>query len=457
MAGIGFRLQRLLNQGSYGGLLQAYIYSAIISTGPWMLSIVGLALIGVAVRPFVSGVAITEFRCIVVYAYAASLILTGAVQLGTTRYLADRLFVHDSAALAPCYHWLGLLTLVSTGIIGASLAWLAGLDLAHAIPAVVLLQAISLTWMCMLFLSAAKDYLAICGAFALGYGVSVGACVLGAAQAGVPGMLWGFASGQVVLATLIGVRIRAEFPGGSNLDGRVVGHWIGMPYLVLIGLFYNLGIWADKLVMWHGPGSEAVVGLLRVSPRYDACMFFSYLTVVPAMALFLIRIEVAFYKHYAAFYSAITGGGDLATIMLAKQNMVAALRLSAVRLFKLQGTLTLGLVLLTPHLIAPLGLTDDHIPILRLALTGAFIQVLLQITLVVLLYFDWQRDTAWMTLIFAAANLLITRLLILGHESLAGLGYLAAGLIALIFGLVILNRRIALLEFETFVKQAIKG
>lgn len=47
MAGIGFELRKLLKKQTYGGLLQAYAYAGIISSGPWVLSIVGILLIGV--------------------------------------------------------------------------------------------------------------------------------------------------------------------------------------------------------------------------------------------------------------------------------------------------------------------------------------------------------------------------------------------------------------------------
>jgi uncharacterized membrane protein len=34
MAGIGFRLRRILDQESYMATIEAYIYSALISSGP---------------------------------------------------------------------------------------------------------------------------------------------------------------------------------------------------------------------------------------------------------------------------------------------------------------------------------------------------------------------------------------------------------------------------------------
>ena len=46
MAGIGFELRKLLRKESYLGLLQTYAYASIISSGPWVLSIVGIIVIG---------------------------------------------------------------------------------------------------------------------------------------------------------------------------------------------------------------------------------------------------------------------------------------------------------------------------------------------------------------------------------------------------------------------------
>jgi len=77
MAGIGFRLRNLMNSESYTGLLQAYSFASIISSGPWVLSIVGILLIGVLntdhgyTQPYFG-----EFQISVTYLMAFSLLLT---------------------------------------------------------------------------------------------------------------------------------------------------------------------------------------------------------------------------------------------------------------------------------------------------------------------------------------------------------------------------------------------
>ena len=46
MAGIGFELRKLMRRDSFWGLLRAYGYAGLISSGPWVLSILGVMGIG---------------------------------------------------------------------------------------------------------------------------------------------------------------------------------------------------------------------------------------------------------------------------------------------------------------------------------------------------------------------------------------------------------------------------
>ena len=111
MAGIGFELRKLLRKESYSGLLQAYAYAGIISSGPWVLSIVGILVIGLLSSTGGQGQLVTQFQVSVTYLMLTSLVLTGAVQLGFTRFIADRLYEKKDNAILPNFN--GLLLLVT--------------------------------------------------------------------------------------------------------------------------------------------------------------------------------------------------------------------------------------------------------------------------------------------------------------------------------------------------------
>jgi polysaccharide biosynthesis protein PelG len=54
MAGIGFELRKILAKPGYLNTFRAYGYAALISSGPWVLSIVSLALLGIVCRGMAS-------------------------------------------------------------------------------------------------------------------------------------------------------------------------------------------------------------------------------------------------------------------------------------------------------------------------------------------------------------------------------------------------------------------
>ena len=89
--------------------------------------------------------------------------------------------------------------------------------------------------------------------------------------------------------------------------------------LALTGFFYNLGVWVDKFVFWANPlVSDPVIGPLRASIIYDIPIFLAYLSIVPGMAVFLVRVETDFAESYDAFYHAVRSGDSLVNIQRLK-------------------------------------------------------------------------------------------------------------------------------------------
>jgi len=453
VAGIGFRLQKLLDNNTYKSTVQAYVYSAVISSGPWLLAIITLMLISLLARLLMDIEQVSLFQCVIAYTFVGSLVLTGTIQMATTRYIADRLFVEDPKALLPCYQSLSVMTVLIGGTIATLFYTFAGLDTSSTVAAVLLFQSVCLTWNGMSFLSAAKDYTSIVRAFALGYGLSLAAALAGAHFFNLRGMLWGFSLGQILLAVLLSIRIRVEFKSDRALDWKVLQHWRKMPALILVGFFYNIGIWIDKIIFWVSDRGITLEGWFRFDPYYDTSIYFAYITIVPAMTMFLVQIETAFYKHYAAYYEAVTQRGSLDVILSHRQSMMAVLRVSAIKLLKVQGSVTAILFIIAPVMLAALGLPPLILPVFRLCLLAAFVQVLVLLLMIILLYFDWQREVAALCILFFLLNGGLTLLSLSWPTKIQGIGYLAATVITLIAGLIILDRRIDDLERDTFTRE----
>jgi len=86
-----------------------------------------------------------------------------------------------------------------------------------------------------------------------------------------------------------------NYPSERFVAFHFLGRGAMYPSLIATGLFYNLGIWADKLVFWFSPDTSApVIGPLRrlhhLRPAGVSCVPRDH----PRMAVFLVRIETDF-------------------------------------------------------------------------------------------------------------------------------------------------------------------
>ena len=161
MAGIGFELRKLLKKESYFGLLQAYAYAGIISSGPWVLSIIGILFIGfISLGVVFPRVMIVQFQVSVTYLIMSSLILTGFIQLGFTRYIADSLFNKQDELVLPNFTGMLLIVTSVSGLSGMLAIFLlfSGLSLSYRLLMLSGFVILSAIWVTTIFLSGMKQY-----------------------------------------------------------------------------------------------------------------------------------------------------------------------------------------------------------------------------------------------------------------------------------------------------------
>ena len=455
MAGIGFELKKILNRQTFLGDLTAYLYAAMVSSGPWLMSIVCLAVLGAYQGAGLTRLEHALFRSTVVYTYAFSLILVGIVQMIATRYMADRLYEKKIDVILPTLYTLTLLVLVAGTVFATGSYLFFKVSLLHKMLGVMLFLVVSLIWLCMIFLSAIKDYNGIVNAFALGAGVSIaGAFYLGR-PLGTEGYIAGYLLGQSVTLFWILAKILVEFPPTISWNADLLGYFIRYWDLVGIGFLFNLGIWADKFVFWLAPDARVIVPWFTTHDIYEGPVFFAYLTIVPAMAIFLLKIETVFYQHYRQYYAKVVGKRSLADILAEKAAMVDALKGSMRDVFVIQGTVSVFCLIFAPRLVAWARLSTLQIPLFRIVLIGSFLQILLCINVIILFYFDLRRSVLFVSIVFVVANAGLSALSIVLGMSFYGYGYTYACLIALMVAFHQLHVNVRDLEYITFAKQPV--
>ncbi|OZB76195.1 MAG: histidine kinase [Thiomonas sp. 14-64-326] len=459
MAGIGFELRKLLRSESYLGLLRAYTYASIISSGPWVFSIIGLIAVGVLSLGVVTpDTLITQFQVTVTYLIMASLILTGGLQLGFTRWVADRLFEKRKDDIAPAYFGVVLVTTAVSGALGWLVALLGfdGVGNLYRVLIVVGLTLLSNLWITTVFLSGLKQYRAIVGLYALGYGISVLLSYF-ARPWGLDGLLLGFIGGQFVMWVLMLWLVLRNFPVVRPIT--LACFRPRQMYLSLIagGVLYNLGVWADKLTFWFTTGtSTPVIGPLRASTIYDLPVFLAYLCVIPGMGIFLVKFETDFVEWYDKFYTAVREGGALQDIARYHDGMQGVVREGLYQILKVQALTLLAVYTFVPALFSWIGISSLYIPLFLVQAVAASFQVMLLAVLNVFYYLDRRdrrRDVVVITATLTVLNFALSMLSIHLGPAFFGYGFGVALLLTLMLGMMLLQRLFRKLEYQTFMLQ----
>jgi len=460
MAGIGFELRELLRRDSLWGLVRAYAYAGLISSGPWVLSILGVMGIGVLSVGPVAAIEVRQFLVSVTYLMAASLILTGALQLTFTRFIADRLFDKEERSVLP--NLLGALTLAigAAGLLGSlvfaplpeAVSWARlGGSVVYRLLLVATLATLSGCWITVVLLSGLKEYRRVMGSFLAGYFVSFVAA-LALRPFGLSGLLGGFLAGQILLLFLMLALVVARYPSDRLVSFDFLDRRRAYLSLSATGLLYNVGIWIDKLIFWFTPStSEPVLGPLRASIIYDLPIFLAYLSILPGMAVFLVRVETDFAEEYHRFFDAVRGGETLGEIRRRRDRLTLAVRRGISEIIKIQGITVLVLLLAGPRLLDYVGISRLHLQLFSIDLVGVAMQVLMLAVFNVLFYLDERRAVLSLSALFVTINVALTIASQAAGPAFYGYGFALSTTVTSIAGLLVTSRKLDRLEMHTFM------
>ncbi|HKZ18096.1 MAG TPA: exopolysaccharide Pel transporter PelG [Geobacteraceae bacterium] len=454
MAGIGFELRKLMRKDSYLSLFQAYAYAGVISSGPWILSIIAVIFIGIVSVPVVAPPQlVSQFQTAVTYVIALSLILTGFVQLALTRYCADRIFEQEHYRLIPSLNGAIFIVTTVSGLLAFPLSILLfdGQSLFFRVLLATVFVVMCDVWIAAILLSGLKAYRAVLLNFAAGYGTAFLLSFL-LRSWNLEGLMLAFLTGQFVL--LIGMLLvvyryypSTQFLGFDFLKKGRIYH-----SLVLTGFFYNLGIWADKMVFWFHPYTGAkVIGPMRASEIYDLPIFLAYLAIVPGMAVFLARMETDFVEYYDKFYDAVREGGTLGHICEMKDEMVRMAREGIYDIVKIQSIAAIGVFLLGRQLLGLARIDELYLPLLYVDVAGASFQVVFLGIINVFFYLDRRKRVLSLVILFASLNFVLSVLSIIAGPFFYGYGFALSLVVSIFVGMILLDRDLRMLEYETFM------
>ncbi|MFC0524653.1 exopolysaccharide Pel transporter PelG [Pontibacillus salicampi] len=448
MAGIGFRLQKLFQEDYFSSRLKAFAFAGLVTSGPWLIIITSIACIQ-WLTSSLTQVSLEErelFNIAVSYCFIFSQVLLGLQQLIVTRYVADLFYEKQfSYAFSTCIG-MSKITLAIAIMAWGLFAWFSPLPFLYKLALLTLFITINLIWVLFLFLSAAKNYQAVAYSFAAG-GITAIALVYTLGQNTWSGawmdhstsflLIVGFTMGMLITLFGLFMAMLVTFPIRETKNQyQFLSYYDKYPSLFWTGFLYNMGIWVCNWVIWFGEGNATLVDTFIYNRVYDTAIFWSYLTIIPTLIIFVVSVETRFYERYRVFYGYINEGGTLQQIKRAKSSMRIVLRQEMERLIRSQGIVTLLLILTAGYLFTALSLEPLILNIFRLTTIGAFSNGMVLVITLLLLYFEDRRGAMYTSILFFCCNLFLSVLFLPMGVQGYGLSFSIGSTIAFLYSII---------------------
>ncbi len=457
MAGIGFELRKIIKEGSLFSLAQVYSYSALLSAGPWVISIIAILVVGfIQIINFGAGSDIVRFQIIITYAFAlaATLVISGFIQLPFTRYIADLIYAKRENEVLGTYFGV-LFVMWGVGLTLFSLIipfLLPNQSLTEQMLIIATFLMLSSVWISNTLVSSLKYYRQTIVAYFISYAsIVVGSYLYGET---LVNLLFVFFSGNALLVTIMMTLIIKSYRADKFIYFHFFNNHTFYYSLGFAGLFYNLGTWIDKFIFWYHPMTgNAIIGNIHASVVYDIPVFLAYLSIVPGMAMFFYRLEADFAEKYDLFYNNVRGGGTLSIINQYRNEMVEVLRQAIREVIIVQSIVDIIIFLMAPTIFTELRIPQLYLGLFFILTVGALLQLGFMSVLAVLYYLDRRSKAMWLSLLFFLLNASLSLLSIYMGPEMYGYGYAVSLLISFTISLIVLQQTMKRLDYETFMHQ----
>jgi uncharacterized membrane protein len=457
MAGIGFVLRELKRKETLAGTASSLGHGMIVAAGPWIFTVVSLALIHRGTTALLSSDAGYNFRSIIMYAFAVSLVSTAAVVNVSVRLTSNDIYRRTFTMVRSRY----LASLFASCLLSAILALalhtlLFRLSSSDLLIAVLSTMVVSLIWPTLAFCGAVRDYKGITAGFAVGMLASIVGTIWAAGNGfGMQIMIIMYLCGLSVIFFVLASRILLTFPDqtgslGEQLEELFAG--LRLNWMLAAGsLFAIAAVWVDKWIMWFGPGQVRLTNGLVSAPSYDGAMFLAYLVMIPALGLFVTAIETSFFENCRRLLDSIEGKAPLARI----ERLAGELEKRTYRTIRdvlmTLGALCVLAILLSPSAVSWIGLRYEQLGILRLGIMAAFFQFMFLACSSVVLFLDRQAAFLSLQLFFFSSQTLFTLVSIYLGPQYSGFGHLLACALSAVAAMSVLERTLSKIIYLTFV------
>jgi len=455
MAGIGFELKKLYKDKGLLQTLKAHTYSIFVTIGPLIISVLAITFLYRILKYFgVPRVRLELLQGTIMYSFIFSVVLTSGYCMMLSRYLADRLYEKKTEEILSAFYGSISFILMILGIIGVSFYFNKPLEPVYKFFAYFLFVGLATQMVISVFISAIKDFKRV--AFAFFYGV-IGAFISGYC-------LFQFTDFQDILSVLIAFdiciliviiflayEIKKYFAEKSPKFFNFMKYFELAYKPLLVNTFYTSSLYVHNFMFWIFSDLYRVIeGTYTYAPYYDIPAGYAFLSIMPTLVMFVVKVETSFYSKYANYFQLINNNACYEDIEVSKKEMFTSITRELTYMMEVQLFCSIAAIILGMKFLPLAGFTSSQIDIYSIVVLAYYCIIMCHVIMTLLLYFDYQKGALIITFTALVTNGVFTYISIQLGEAFYGVGFLASGILTLVLSLIILYKFLRNVDYYVF-------
>ncbi|MGO4914803.1 exopolysaccharide Pel transporter PelG [Pseudogemmobacter sp. W21_MBD1_M6] len=449
--GIGWWLH-----GALLGPIRRFGAAIIITAGPWLVTVVALAIISISMQPVLGNAAIEDLRLTVVYAFCTAPLAAGPIGAIASRLVRRSVEDGDGTLVSEVF----LVAAIGSGLITQALAVLICMSLGIepigiAVSFVFLSISAAMLWTSFAVLIGLRAFRFLISAFSIGMAISV-ICILAAAtqQPTTEFLIWCFTAGVTVCVTLCIAHVN-RLHGGARGNLRpaataLFDETMRHRHLCLGILLALCSVWVDKWVFWFGADGDTSSAGFRHFSAYDSVMFIAHLSIIPSFAAMLLFHDGEITEAIEDFRRALRDRSTYTTLRQSVDRLGQTVWQGVFKIVFVQAAVAAGLVLMAPLLTRMMTFSFAQFLMLQVGVIAVFLHSIVYLSSAVLILCSRNRTFFYVQFLFFGANLVASVVL---YEWLGVSAYaiFLAALISAAFAFIWAYRALSHYDFLIFV------
>ena len=458
MAGIGFELKKLFKDKGLLSTIRAYLYSTFVTVGPIIISVLVITILQFLLKYI--GIETNRrelLQVTIMYAFIFSVIISSGYCMMLSRYLSDRLYMENKEDILPALYGSLTTIIIICGIVGILFYYRSPINIVYNVFSYMLFVGLTVQMILGVYVSAIKEFKKV--AFSFLYGTILGLITgyILIKYKGVDEILSvviGFDLCILVVIIILANEIQKYFTEKSLLYFNFIKYFEKFHLIFFTNLFFTMGLYVHNFAFWMIPEMNRTIESTYVyAPLYDIPAAYAFLSCIPTMIIFVVKVETGFYEKYKNYFALINSGGAYEDIEIAKKQMIKAVYREVVYIMKIQLICSIGFLILGIKVLPFIGFTSNMINIYSILVLGYYCVIIMFVIMTILLYYDHKKAACLVNLTFVVTSFVFTLMTIYRGKNSYGLGLFMSGLVSLVFAIRELEKYFNDIDYHVFCIQ----